>query len=102
VALPAKAVSLVAGPQSTCATLATGELLCWGHDLRGPGRADLLAPVKLGFRQRFKAVALSQSHACGLTDKGEAYCWGNNDLGQLGTGNTALAAKPVAVLPPLP
>ncbi|HIN49439.1 MAG TPA: hypothetical protein EYM78_01845 [Gemmatimonadetes bacterium] len=37
------------------------------------------------------------SAACGLTPGGEAYCWGNNQFGKLGTGTTSDNTVPVAV-----
>jgi alpha-tubulin suppressor-like RCC1 family protein len=36
-------------------------------------------------------------HTCALTDTGEAYCWGRNSDGQLGTGDTLPQSRPVAV-----
>jgi uncharacterized protein YjdB len=34
---------------------------------------------------RFTSVASGFSHSCGLTAEGEVYCWGSNQVGQLGT-----------------
>jgi alpha-tubulin suppressor-like RCC1 family protein len=33
-----------------------------------------------------RAVAAGSDHACALTRAGDAYCWGGNELGQLGRG----------------
>jgi alpha-tubulin suppressor-like RCC1 family protein len=40
--------------------------------------------------EAFEAAALSSGpqHTCALTDDGTAYCWGRNDVGQLGDGSS--------------
>jgi alpha-tubulin suppressor-like RCC1 family protein len=34
---------------------------------------------------------------CGLTEQHQAFCWGSNDLGQLGDGTVTQRLTPVAV-----
>lgn len=43
------------------------------------------------------SVVAGENHGCALTRDGSAYCWGANDLGQLGDGTTTASATPVAV-----
>lgn len=40
-------------------------------------------------------LALGEQHACALFDDGTVWCWGNNDLGQLGDGSGESALHPV-------
>lgn len=67
--------------------VATDDLTyCWG----GAGGADALpgaGPVPVSRRLIFSDVSVGDTHACGLTSRGEAYCWGGNEYGQLGTGS---------------
>jgi prepilin-type N-terminal cleavage/methylation domain-containing protein len=42
------------------------------------------------------ALTTSEHHTCGIAD-GKAYCWGRNDFGQLGTGDTVSSSTPVPV-----
>ncbi|HEX9579560.1 MAG TPA: Ig-like domain-containing protein, partial [Gemmatimonadales bacterium] len=46
----------------------------------------------------FAGVAAGGAHTCGRTPKGEAYCWGDNSAGQLGSarGGSSLTPMPVA------
>ena len=45
----------------------------------------------------FAALAAGNTHTCGVTTGGDAFCWGQNVFGQLGDGTTTDASKPVAV-----
>jgi alpha-tubulin suppressor-like RCC1 family protein len=40
---------------------------------------------------------VGRDYACGLTNSGDAYCWGNGNTGQLGAGDTLSTVTPVAV-----
>ena len=49
-------------------------------------------------RDAFVAVSAGGAHTCALTAVGRAYCWGNNDEGQLGTDNRTDYSTPKAVV----
>ena len=86
-----------------CALLVSGTAYCWGADeygQRGDGshsswEIEAMQPVQ---DLQLAALAVGDSHTCGVTFTGEAYCWGRNDLGQLGDGSTVDQTVPVRVV----
>jgi alpha-tubulin suppressor-like RCC1 family protein len=92
------------GSNHTCAQQVTGETWCWGINDQGQlgngtttGSSPNPLPVAVSTAQRFVALTSGGFHNCGLTAAGTAYCWGNNNSGQLGDGTTATQSTPVAV-----
>lgn len=56
------------------------------------------APALPPMGPAFAAVSVGESHTCGVTQDQRAYCWGNNEFGQLGDGSpTESSAIPVPV-----
>jgi alpha-tubulin suppressor-like RCC1 family protein len=80
-----------------CAILANGAVRCWGFG--ADGRLGYGNPSNIGDDETPASVGdvpvggatiqLSGfSHTCALLDTGKIRCWGFNDFGQLGYGNT--------------
>ncbi len=108
VAVPLTGVtSVAAGGQHTCALLgsgATATVSCWGANgagqLGGGGTAATSAIVG-NVLTGATALALGARHSCAIVGGGSAaavWCWGANANGQLGTGDFAAHAAPVATL----
>lgn len=76
------------------ATLA-GRPSSWtSSDLRDSGvREVVLAGVADAV-----AVAAGEDFACARTRRGDVWCWGDNDLGQLGDGREPLVTAPTLSL----
>ncbi|MBJ29671.1 MAG: hypothetical protein CMB61_06435 [Euryarchaeota archaeon] len=97
------ATSLSVGENHACALLDDGSVKCWGRNNYGQlgmgnttqiGDApdemgDFLAPVDLGTSRTATEIATGQHHSCALLDDGSVKCWGLNNYGQLGIGNTS-------------
>jgi alpha-tubulin suppressor-like RCC1 family protein len=97
----AKAIS--AGGDYTCAILDNSTLKCWGanwagqlgygdNNPRGDGigeMGDSLPIVDLGAGRTAKAISAGDAHTCAILDDNTLKCWGYNDAGELGYGDTS-------------
>lgn len=105
-----------AGANHTCAVTTGGVAFCWGrstvgqlgsaaatescYDLKDSSIgsfACILTPVPVSGALTWRQVSAGDDFTCALTDAGAAYCWGLNNVGQLGNGTTANATAPTAV-----
>jgi cysteine-rich repeat protein len=96
------AVAVFAGNDNTCALLNDGNVKCWGRNWSGAlglgdmnhrgddlgEMGDFLPPVDLGSGLAASALTLSHSSICALFKDGHIKCWGINDEGNLGLGDT--------------
>ncbi len=86
------------GDGRTCVVLAGGAVRCWGsgldgqlglgrmHDIGDDETPASVGPVTLGGAS--SALSLGPDHACAVLSDGRLQCWGQNDWGQLGRGDT--------------
>lgn len=99
-----EATAIAAGGEHTCAILGGGRVKCWGWNSLGqlglgnlenrgdnPGEMEANLPVvDLGVDVTASAIAAGDVHTCALLDGGKVKCWGHNDFGQLGLGDTEI------------
>jgi alpha-tubulin suppressor-like RCC1 family protein len=83
--------SMSAGLFHTCAII-NGGAKCWGQNLNGQiginsaSSDPVFAPVQPnGLGSGVTAIAAGGTHTCAVVN-GAAYCWGDNQYGQLGDG----------------
>ena len=103
-ALANLSIIALAGQYTSCALLANGTAQCWGGGGAGQmgdgttgnnAYPDDLVNTPSG---RFIVdMSMSGSHACIVLDDGSVACWGNNNKGQLGLGNTTNQLQPVVL-----
>ena len=99
IALPGPAISVAAAADASCALLASGDVACWGAGGRGQlGSGDLTgraAPAGVvSLPAKATALAAGAHHVCALLASGRIACWGANDSGQLGLGDTMDRSRP--------
>lgn len=87
---------LAAGVSHTCALLEDGRVQCWGGNGAGElgygDTDDRPSPPgdSVDLRDGYTAIAIAAGayHTCAILDDGNVKCWGDNDQGALGYGDT--------------
>jgi alpha-tubulin suppressor-like RCC1 family protein len=85
----------------TCGITLEGKAYCWGYNGwgslgSGSNAGQSATPMAVSGNLTFRSVSAGADHTCGVTTDNRAYCWGNNDWRQLGTGTT-FSGTPVLV-----
>ena len=106
------------GGYHTCGLANAGVAACWGADTYGQlgngttgmigntsNRSGVIGSATFPGRLAFKGIAPSiTNYTCAIMTTGEeVYCWGRNDVGQLGDGTTRdspVPSLPVSGFPP--
>jgi alpha-tubulin suppressor-like RCC1 family protein len=86
---PNAVVQLAPGGNHTCALLASGDVWCWGgNDLGqlalGTFDTNVHVPAKVANLPPIVAIASGNHHTCALDGTGAEWCWGSNQIMQLG------------------
>lgn len=88
------AVHLAAGKFTSCAVFTGGKVRCWGENNFGQlgngntSLGDNVPSPPIVWLSGVMKIATNE-HACAWTKDRKLYCWGRNDLGQLGIGRSS-------------
>ena len=95
-----RALQVATGWMHTCALFENGTVRCWGlgqHGQLGNGSTEdwgntdersVAKQADVRLNGRAVQVTVGQYHSCALLESGQVVCWGDNQYGQLGLGNT--------------
>ena len=92
-----------AGSAHTCAITSSGGAKCWGFDREGQlGDSDSISTSKtpvdvFGLTANVVSISVGFSHTCAITRSSSTYiyCWGDNRIGQVGSGPETIEFTPV-------
>lgn len=87
----------------TCALDAQNKAFCWGSNYAGQcgtgaSSGTTASPTQVQGNLTFTQLTTGGSHTCGLIADGTAYCWGDNDYGQLGNNTQMDSPTPAQVM----
>jgi alpha-tubulin suppressor-like RCC1 family protein len=103
------ATAVAAGNNHTCAALLTGGAKCWGSNYSGElgdgqvcGTVCTTPVTALASTFTVTRIAAGGTHSCGAVSGPIIKCWGNNNVGQIGDGQTCgtFCTTPVDVMSP--
>ncbi|MCH2546957.1 MAG: hypothetical protein MK052_05055 [Alphaproteobacteria bacterium] len=97
---------LTLSSKRTCAIGSDNEVYCWGVNVSGELGDGTLTTRSIPTKAinpggvAFAKVYVDAAHSCAISTLGKVYCWGENGLGQVGDGTTALRNSPTLSLTP--
>jgi len=97
------AISIDSGDYHSCAVLDNGEMYCWGrqdYGNMGTGKGNIASnnadfkikiPVKveIPLDKSVSFMGVGEYHGCAVMTDNSLWCWGLNDHGEIGLGNTS-------------
>lgn len=91
---------IAAGRDHSLAIDNTGRLYAWGSNEYGQigdnTNNNRLSPVIIDeIDSRWSSIAAGHDFSMAISEDGEVYCWGNNESGQLGLGDSTARDVPV-------
>lgn len=94
--------TIAAGVDHTCALRDGGTVWCWGDNRGGRlgvGSTDerVLRPRPVEHLADVVEIGADYDYSCARDRRGGVWCWGENDDGELATGDTERRARPTKI-----
>jgi alpha-tubulin suppressor-like RCC1 family protein len=99
------ATAVAVGSKHACALRSSGEVTCWGAGAdgqlgNGTATPQQPTPVSVSNVSGFTAIVAGAAHTCALRADHTVWCWGSNQMGQLGIGSLAMSSSAVPLQVP--
>lgn len=102
IATTVKMKQVTTGANHACALSVDGAAYCWGRNIIGElgnGTYDAsdgvhATPLPVVGGKVFTSLSAGFYHTCGITVSSDVYCWGDNEMGLLGSGGTETCSLP--------
>jgi alpha-tubulin suppressor-like RCC1 family protein len=98
--------SITGGDHHTCGVTSNSVAYCWGNNATGAGgngttSSVVTIPTAVSGGLSFSSLSAGgEVYTCGVDTGGGGYCWGSNNWGNLGIGESGNKYVPTAVAPP--
>ncbi|HNW81360.1 MAG TPA: hypothetical protein PKG52_00560 [bacterium] len=100
-----KVVSISCGYKHSCAIDDEGTAYCWGSNEDNVFGTEYSTPYQMSQvyaegvlkGKKLAMVSVGLFHTCVIDIEGKAFCWGSNELGQIGTTAVTYSIHPVEV-----
>jgi alpha-tubulin suppressor-like RCC1 family protein len=86
-------LQIATGGAHTCVLQQRGNVSCWGWNRDGQlgtgtrtERVNVHRPTPIVGQSAIVSLALGDGHLCDVDSNGTVWCWGDNEVGQLGIG----------------
>lgn len=96
--------AITPGGRHTCVLFESGRIMCWGMGTNGAlGNGSFYSPEEDGsptpvevteITDGWRLVFAATYHTCAIQENDRAYCWGENEYGNLGNGTFEDSAVP--------
>jgi alpha-tubulin suppressor-like RCC1 family protein len=94
--------SVAAGASTTCGVTTAGVGYCWGNNSSGTigngGTVITASPTAVSGSINWRSIRINNGlTACGVDTSDNGFCWGGNNLSQVGNGGTASVLSPFQI-----